>query len=374
MSFMAGAAAIEDVAAAARVEREAGQTMQATQKLGVRQPSREMTTSLERPNPATVQRMRGGRARIGPVDAQTRSEIDKLNPDNIPPAVPRRINAFFGTIRPTLGKVASQSEKWMGKNLTKSQKEQVDSVQPDIVRVATTRNPSTVIDELDKATDGMPPALANNVRKRMLKIALGTAGITATTALTLVAAIKKTQTGCYKIQTGSEPELVTTNPPIDFSKDENSIYCACSNDTSNPRVTPDPITLSWCPSVAEGSPNYITCAPFNEPPCTYNEEAGTGFYYSLSKETLSDTIDSITSPDGDDGDDGDLDDNDGDIDGNDGDNDVNSGSNIIKWILAVVCVLMILFFAYQGVIKKDWVYGLGVLIVTVLGVIGAFLI
>ena len=167
--------------------------------------------------------------------------------------------------------------------------------------------------------------------------------------MTVASILIFSDTGCWAWVDGSKSSKLDI---FDFNK--NKEYCACSS--SNPLVTPEPLD-SWCPkNVPEGTPTYVTCAPWNKPVCTVDKN-GKGLYYSYYQQSVSGLLNDLIK-------------NGGKLLG--GISEIPS--KIAQWILVTGCIFISLYFTYEGVTNKEWIYGVGVLGAIILGILGSILI
>lgn len=167
--------------------------------------------------------------------------------------------------------------------------------------------------------------------------------------MTVITSLIFSDTGCWAWVDGSKSSKLDI---FDFNK--NKEYCACSS--SNPLVTPEPLD-SWCPkNVPEGTPTYVTCAPWNKPVCTVDKN-GKGLYYSYYQQSVSGLLNDLIK-------------NGGKLLGGIGE----IPSKIAQWILVTGCIFISLYFTYEGVTNKEWIYGVGVLGAIILGILGSILI
>lgn len=164
--------------------------------------------------------------------------------------------------------------------------------------------------------------------------------------LGLLTALFMMDSGCWKWTGGAKTQKLND---FDFSQGDNKIYCACS-DNSN-LDTPQPLT--WCPKdVDKGYPTYVTCPPYQYPPCTIQSDPS-GIYYSYY----------ITSPLG------------------VFNTLVNQTTKIIKnsasgllvflrWAVVIICIFISLYFTFLGFTEKQLIYAVGVVIMAVAATVG----
>lgn len=165
--------------------------------------------------------------------------------------------------------------------------------------------------------------------------------------LGLLTALFMMDNGCWKWTGGAKTQKIND---FDFSKDGNKKFCACS-DTSN-FDTPQPLS-SWCPSgVTKGTPTYVTCPPYQYPACTVKTDPS-GIYYSYYIASPLGVFNSL----------------------------VNQTTKIIKkggqgllvfvrWAVVIVCVFISLYFTYLGFTEEQWIYAVGVLVMSVAATAG----
>lgn len=191
----------------------------------------------------------------------------------------------------------------------------------------------------------------------------------------ILAVQQSSEKECWKWEKGEKVSRVDLTM---FSDDDNMKYCACSPASTSDTPNPTPLDCSGYNKEGE-TPTYITCDPWNEPTCTYDDDTGDGFYYATSKISLADAADEVIGQDEDEDETARTGTGTGDGDGGDllilpGDDDGTSDINIAQLILIIVCILISFFFVYEGVMNKEWIYGVGVLIVVIVGIIGSYLI
>lgn len=197
--------------------------------------------------------------------------------------------------------------------------------------------------ELEEQTEGRGKLSRFSRIASFLKL-LGVIGL-----LGLLTALFMEDNGCWRWSGGAKTQKLN-----DFNFTKNKMYCACS-DTSD-FDTPQPLS-SWCPSgVKKGDPTYVTCPPYKYPGCTITKDpAGTYYsYYVTSPLSIFNTLVNQT----------------GKI--------IKKGGqgleNLIKWSIIVICVFISLYFVYQGVVTEEWLYGIGILVIAIVGTTGYFLI
>ena len=157
--------------------------------------------------------------------------------------------------------------------------------------------------------------------------------------------------GCWKWSGGAKSQKLND---FDFSKGNNKMYCSCS-DTDN-FDTPQPLT-SWCPiEPGKGDPTYVTCPPYKYPACTIKSGLG-GIYYSYYIASPLGVFNSLV---------------------NQTSKIIKKGGEglieIVKWIVVVICVFISLYFTYEGIVNEEWLYAVGVLVISGVGTAGYFLI
>lgn len=165
--------------------------------------------------------------------------------------------------------------------------------------------------------------------------------------LGLLTALFMMDNGCWKWTGGAKTQKIND---FDFSKHGNKRFCACS-DTSD-FDTPQPLS-DWCPdNVRKGRPTYVTCKPYQYPACTIKSDpAGVYYsYYITSPLGVFNTLVNQTTK------------------------IIKKGAQgllvFVKWAVVLICVFISLYFTYEGIIEKEWLYAVGVLLMAGAGTAG----
>lgn len=165
--------------------------------------------------------------------------------------------------------------------------------------------------------------------------------------LGLLTALFMMDNGCWKWTGGAKTQKIND---FNFSKHGNKRFCACS-DTSN-FETPQPLS-DWCPdNVRKGRPTYVTCKPYQYPACTIKSDpAGVYYsYYITSPLGVFNTLVNQTTK------------------------IIKKGAQgllvFVKWAVVIICVFISLYFTYEGIVEKEWLYAVGVLLMAGAGTAG----
>lgn len=238
------------------------------------------------------------------------------------------------------------------KNLESKLTEAVEKRDPKAYEEAT-KNLDSFIDEslgesktaLEEKTEGKGN-LKNFSRIASFLKLLGIIGL-----LGLLTALFKMDNGCWKWNGGAKSQKIND---FDFSKNGNKKFCACS-DTSD-FETPQPLS-SWCPGgVSKGTPNYVTCPPYQYPVCTIKTDSS-GIYYSYYLTSPLGVFNSLVNQTG---------------------KIIKAGGKgllvIVKFAIVIICIFISLYFIYKGIVDKKMLYAIGVLLIAGAGIASWFLI
>jgi hypothetical protein len=272
-------------------------------------------------------------------------------------------NRLNSSLRPFLESMSSKIDSLIKDSAGKDKFSQFKKLQSKVTEAVENKNP----DAYEEASKNLDSFIEDSLKetktaleektegkgnlKNFSRIAsflklLGIIGL-----LGLLTALFMMDNGCWKWLGGAKSQKLND---FDFSKGNNKMYCSCS-DTNN-FDTPQPLT-SWCPiGSGKGDPTYVTCPPYKYPACTIKTDPG-GIYYSYYVASPLGVFNSLV---------------------NQTTKIIKKGGEglikIVKWIVVVICVFISLYFTYEGIVNEEWLYAVGVLVISGVGTAGYFLI
>ena len=193
----------------------------------------------------------------------------------------------------------------------------------------------------EAATRGGAGSLRNSIRLRTY-LKYGTvAGIIGFLAYLLI-----TETGCWQSINGTKSLKVS---PTWKWTDENRKYCTCGDGDDNFLIGAQQCTKPKPPDWSSGSAWYVTCLPNLNKQCTRINGITYGWYKSTPIGLVNTLIKQSEKV---------------------GKAATQGLLYMVKWAVVIVCGLISLYLAWQGVWEKEWIYAIGVLIMIGAGTAG----